>query len=81
MKTVTFYHSVICPRCFMAGLFLSRQLRDFPDVTVEKVEYLANMGSSHKADVHTIPSLVAGEEKLSGFFLTNSGKRRFLEAL
>ena len=31
MKTVTFYHSMICPRCHMAGLSLSSLLDDFPD--------------------------------------------------
>ena len=31
MKTVTFYHSMICPRCHMAGMSLSRLLPDFPD--------------------------------------------------
>lgn len=38
-KTVTFYHSVVCPRCQLSGLLLERALRKYPDVQVTKVEY------------------------------------------
>lgn len=81
MKTVTFYHSVICPRCRVAGLSLSRLLRDFPDVAVEKVEYLANRSRSREAGVNSIPTLVSGDKKLSGFLLTRSRISDFLESL
>ena len=81
MKTVTFYHSMICPRCHMAGLFLSSLLRDFPDIEVEKVEYLVNLVGAHKAGVRQIPTLISGGEKLAGFYLTKSSIRRFLQSL
>ncbi len=81
MKTVTFYHSMICPRCHMAGLFLSSLLRDFPDIKLEKIEYLTNLGSAHKVGVRQIPTLVSGDEKLGGFPLTRGSIRRFLESV
>ena len=81
MKTVTFYHSVICPRCQMAGMSLSRLLREFPEITVNKVEYLTNIGRARKEGVLTIPTLVSGEERLGGFYLTKKSIRRFLEAV
>ena len=81
MKTVTFYHSLICPRCHMAGLSLSQILGDFPDIEVEKVEYLTNLGRSRKAGVNLIPTLVAGDKKLSSYYLTKKRIRRFLESL
>ena len=81
MKTVTFYHSMICPRCHLAGLSLSSLLADFPDIEVEKVEYLANLVSSHKKGVRQIPTLMSGGKKLNGFYLTKKSIRRFLESL
>jgi len=65
----------------VAGLSLSRLLRDFPDVRVEKVEYLANLGRSRKAGVYQIPTLVAGEKRLSGIYLSKKKIRQFLEAV
>ena len=65
----------------MAGLSLSRLLHEFPDVTVKKVEYLANLGRSRAAGVRSIPTLVAGEKELSGFYLTKKRIHRFLESL
>ena len=47
----------------MAGLSLSRLLRDFPDIKVKKVEYLANLGRSREEGVHSIPTFVSGEKK------------------
>ena len=65
----------------MTGLSLSRVLRDFPDVEVNKVEFLKNMGRSRKAGVRTIPTLVSGGNKLSGIVLGKKSIRRFLESL
>ncbi len=81
MKTVTFYHSLICPRCQMAGVSLSRLLAEFPDVTLEKVEYLTHLGRSREAGVQSIPTLVSRDRRLSGFYLTKKKIRQFLEAL
>ena len=81
VKTVTFYHSVICPRCKMAGLSLSQLLPDFPEVTVTKVEYLTNLRQSRRDGVRQIPTLIAGDQRLGGFYLTKKGIREFLESL
>jgi glutaredoxin len=81
VKTVTFYHSAICPRCHMAGRSLDALLPQFPEVVVERVEYLTNLGQARRAGIRTIPALTAGQQRLSGFYLTKAGIRRFLEAL
>lgn len=81
MKTITFYHSVICPRCHMAGRSLAQLLNEFPGVQLEKVEFLTNRGRSINDGVRSIPALVSGDKKLSGFYLTRDSIRRFLEAL
>jgi hypothetical protein len=81
MKTVRFYHSMICPRCQLSSLFLSHIREDFPDVTVERVEYFTNLGQAKRDGVRAIPALVAGERRLGGILLTPGSIRRFLEAL
>jgi len=81
MTTVTFFHSALCPRCRLAGHWLSKLLDEFPHVAVEKVEYLANLRRSREAGVRSIPTLVSGEQRLGGFLLTEGAIRRFLESL
>lgn len=81
MKTVTFYHSIVCPRCRLAALWLSRLRPEFPEIAIEKVEYLAALGRSRRAGIKRIPALVAGEHVLSGFYLSQSRIRDFLESV
>ncbi len=65
----------------MASRALARILDDFPDVAIDKVEYLSNRAVARAAGVKTIPSLVYGEARLSGAVLTKGKIRSFLEAL
>ena len=81
MKTVTFYHSVICPRCQMAGLSLSSLLPAFPNVEINKVEYLTNLGRAKKEGVRSIPTLVADGQTLVGMYLTKKRIKSFLKSL
>jgi hypothetical protein len=81
MKTVQFYHSMICPRCQMAKLSISQLRDEFPHVVVEKVEFLSNIGRAREAGVWRIPTLVAGDRKLSSFYLTKKSIRDFFEKL
>ena len=81
MKSVTFYHSMVCPRCKMASASLSQLLPEFPDVTVDKVEFLTNRSSSRQAGVSSIPTMISGDRRIDGFYLTKKTIRRFLESL
>ncbi|MCB1019428.1 MAG: hypothetical protein KDC27_05845 [Acidobacteria bacterium] len=81
MTTITFYQSAICPRCKAAGLWLNGLLTEFPDVRIEKVELLTNLGRARQDGVSGIPALVTGDRRLSGFFLTKKRIREFLESL
>ena len=65
----------------MTGLSLSRALRDFPDVALEKVEYLTNIGRARAAGVGGIPALVSGDKHLSGILLGKKRIQQFLECL
>lgn len=81
MKTITFYHAAVCPRCRMAGLSLSALRREFPDLQVEKVDILADRGRARADGVRTIPTLVSETGRLAGFYLTRRRIRKFLASL
>jgi len=80
MTTVTFYHSAICPRCRLTSVFLRSLLADYPDVTIERVEFLRQSNKARAVGIRTIPTLVAGNERLTGFLITRGKLRRFLDA-
>lgn len=81
MKTIVFYHSAICPRCRIASLFLGSLLEHYPNVRIERIEYLWNGGAAREAGVRSIPTLTSGGRTLSGFLLTKSSIRRFLDTV
>jgi hypothetical protein len=65
----------------VAGLSLKQLLPEFPDVSVEKVEYLTHLGAAREAGVRTIPTMIAGDQKIDGIYLTKNRIRKFLESL
>lgn len=81
MTVVTFYHSAICPRCRLASMALKSLLGDYPHISLERVEYLTNLRAARDADVRSIPALTSEGTTLSGFILTKSTIRRFLDSL
>lgn len=81
MKTVTFYHSAICPRCGYVKLALKSLLDDYPEIRIERVEYLTNMKGARQAGVRSIPTLVSGDQVLTGFVLTKPRIRSFLDSV
>ena len=78
---ITFYHSVVCPRCHYTGHALRAVLRKHRDVEVTKVEFLTHGEQATKDGVRSIPALVARGRALTGFILTKGKIERFLESL
>lgn len=68
-------------RCQLAGRALASVLKDFPDIDVKKVGFIADRAVARAAGVNTIPTLVYGDKKLSGVLLSKGKIRRFLEQL
>jgi len=81
LKTITFYHAAVCPRCRMASLSLSALRSQFPDLQVEKVDVLSDRARAKADGVRTIPTLVSEKGRLAGFYLTRRRIRKFLESL
>lgn len=81
MKSITFYHSIICPRCALARLHLRKLKKEFPDVEINAVEVLNNSDAMKADGVKQYPALVQDENVLSGFLLTRAAIRSYLTDL
>jgi glutaredoxin len=76
---ITFYHSILCPRCLLVGRTLQKLQLEFPELAVEKIEVTARPAESLRNGIRMIPTLTAGDNKLSGLFLTPTAVRKFVE--
>ncbi len=78
MTKITLYKSALCPRCYMAGKYLTEELQDFPGVRLEKVDiFIAPLTVAQKG-VRMIPAIMIGEHKLSSIYLGKKEIRSFL---
>lgn len=81
MKTVRFYHSAICPRCGFTSLLLGSLLPEYPDIEIERIEYLTHLRDARAEGVRTIPTLAWGDQQLSGFLIGTTRLRAFLDTV
>ena len=82
MKTVKFYHSLVCPRCHGSNLMLARVLRGRTDVDITRVELFTHRAQARRDGVTSIPALVAEDGRiLSGVILTPGKIRQFLDSI
>ena len=65
----------------LVGRELTKLGREFPQLKVKKVDILTSPGRALKEGVKMIPTLQAGERKLSGVFLTSDEIRKFVTSL
>lgn len=63
MPKVTYYKSVICPRCWPVDKRLSELRAAQPDVEIETVEILQHPKRVLKDRVMGIPLLIVGEKR------------------
>jgi len=60
---------------------LTKLDKEFPQLSIEKVDILTSPGRALKAGVKMIPTLQAGEKKLSGLFLGSGQIREFVTSV
>jgi hypothetical protein len=65
----------------IVGRELTRLQQEFPGLVIDKVDILTSPGKALKAGVRMIPTLQAGEQRLSGVFLSNSEIREFVTSV
>ncbi len=81
MKSITFYHSIICPRCLLARRELKKLQKEFPDIEINAVEVITNRLAMKEDGVKQFPALVHEGNTLSGFLLTRAAIRSYLTDL
>ena len=54
-KVITYYKSLICPRCIPTSRFLKELKKDYPRITVKEGEIIARMKQAKDAHIHFIP--------------------------
>jgi hypothetical protein len=64
----------------MVGRELTRLQQEFPKLEIEKVDILSSPARALKQGVRMIPTLQAGEDTLSGVFLSSARIREFIVA-
>ncbi len=58
---------------------LDQQAKEFPQLEIERIDILASPMRALKAGVRIIPTLMAGDRKLSGFLLSAEQIRKFIQ--
>ena len=58
---------------------LTELQREYPDLRVESVDILIHPGKALRRRIKMIPTLQAGEQRLSSFFLGPAAIRAFIE--
>ena len=64
----------------LVGRELTKLQKKFPELQIEKVDILTNPGRTLKDGVRMIPTLKAGDKKLTGIYLTSAQVREFVTA-
>ncbi len=62
----------------MVGRELTKLQQEFPKLEIEKVDILTSPARALKQRVRMIPTLQAGEDTLSGIFLSSSQIKAFI---
>ena len=57
---------------------LDQQAKEFPQLEIERIDILTSPVRALKAGVRIIPTLMAGDRKLSGFLLSAEQIRKFI---
>jgi len=76
---ITFYRSILGPRCALAGLALRKLQREMPDLEIETVETTIHPLKSWKTGIRMIPAIKYGNQVLSGIILSKLAISSFIE--
>jgi predicted DsbA family dithiol-disulfide isomerase len=79
---ITFYHSILCPRCLLVGRALSRLQEEHPDLVIDRVEVTMRPAECLRRGIRMIPALTAEDgRKLSGLVVTPAMVRDFVAGI
>ena len=75
---IIFYHSRLCPRCFLAGKHLRAAVRGDSTIEVEEVDILNSPRRFMETGIRMIPALAIGKETLSSIYLSKKSIEDFI---
>lgn len=67
---VIFYHSPLCPRCYLAKKNLYSILEQYKDITVQEVDVMRNLKLTKDNGIRLFPALQYEDKTISGVFLS-----------
>jgi hypothetical protein len=62
---ITYYKSLVCPRCIPTGRLIARVRREHPEIQVEEIEVLTNLPRALHDGVMMIPTIVIGDKRFN----------------
>lgn len=78
---VIFYHSPLCPRCYLAKKNLYFILEHHKDITVQEIDVMRNLKLVKDQGIKLFPALQYKDKKISGVFLSKDSIDTFLKSL
>ncbi len=60
---IIYYKSLVCPRCIPTNRLLARVRREHPEIEIEELEVLTNLGRAKRDRVMMLPTLIVGARR------------------
>jgi hypothetical protein len=60
---IIYYKSLICPLCIPSNRLLARVRREHPEIEIEEIEVLTNLGRAKRDGVMMLPTLIVGAQR------------------
>jgi hypothetical protein len=76
---ITFYKSILRPRCALAGLALKKIIKKHPALEIETVEVTTNPARAWQDGIRMIPAIRCEDKTLSGVMLSKAAINSFLK--
>ncbi len=75
---ITLYKSALCPRCYLAGLYLQEIASLDPKIRIEEVDVMVAPRQSWDAGIRMIPALKINDRILSALFMSRTSIADFI---
>jgi glutaredoxin len=60
---ITYYKSLVCPRCISTNRLIARLRREHPEIEIEEIEVLTNLTRALRDGVMMLPTLIVGDQR------------------
>ncbi len=78
--TITFFSSILCPRCHYTNMILRKLSQHHPDLIIKKIDVTLHPLAAWQRGIKIIPALQIESDILAGIFLNETAINKFLLA-